>query len=43
MSKTLYQVKESKHRRLYSVDLIFMNYPEEIREYRESTSVVAWD
>lgn len=43
MSKTLYQVKESRHRRLYSVDLIFMNLPEEIREYRESTSVVAWD
>ena len=30
MSKALYQVKESRHRRLYSVDLIFMNFPEEI-------------
>lgn len=36
MSKALYQVKESRHRRLYSVDLIFMNFPEEIENIEKA-------
>ena len=36
MSKTLYQVKESRHRRLYSVDLMFMNFPEEIENIEKA-------
>ena len=36
MSKTLYPVKESKHRRLFSVDLIFMNFPEEIENIEKA-------